>query len=271
MGDIYAFNDPINAIDFLAQQFTGLKVLLRRNDLKDILIISYKSSSERIAKLDADTTIDDEERFKHKYRESLLFYQSVFEKLNKVEKDNIIQISDKVAQRLNTNSITIDQVEKFNQATSDASPGDVIRNGTVLTPKKSKVAVFEREEMTSTDIANHDAYMHSRYPNATKLRSASYKYNCHSYAWFSTSSTNKWWMNNPNKYMTDGSYSESDTAASGYKIYYPMPGNQHSGILTSVNGSIKVTSKWGAYGLYRHTASYCPYFSMYTNTYWIRE
>lgn len=40
-------------------------------------------------------------------------------------------------------------------------------------------------------------------------------------------------MNNPSKYMSDGSYSETGTAASGYKVYYPS-GN-HSAIIISNN------------------------------------
>ncbi len=150
-----------------------------------------------------------------------------------------------------------------------AATGDTLRTGTVKTPKGSSVSVFERQEATSNEIASMNSYMYSRYPKATRLRSATYKYNCHSYAWYSTSSSNIWWMDNPGRYMSDGSYTKQSSAASGQKIYYPMPGNQHSGIITSVNGSsIMLNSKWGAYGLYNHSVIYCPYFSMYQNTYW---
>ena len=123
--------------------------------------------------------------------------------------------------------------------------------------------------MTQPDKDAYDDYMASRYPNATKLRSASFKYNCHSYAWYSTSSSNTWWMNDPTEYMSDGSYTRSYSPATYQKVYYPNPGNEHSGVITSISGSnITVTSKWGAFGLYRHAEMDCPYFSMYLNTYW---
>jgi len=133
----------------------------------------------------------------------------------------------------------------------------------------SSVLVFEREEMTSAQRDYFDDYMDSLYPNATRLRSATYKYNCHSFAWYSDSPSNIWWMNDPSPYMTDGSYTQYPNPAISRKIYYPMPGNEHSGVITAVSGSIiTVTSKWGAYGLYMHSHIYCPYFSIYPNSYW---
>ncbi len=274
LGDIYAFNDSIKAIDFLSEQFNGLKVLLDRNDLKDKLFEDYTNSSEKIIK--DNKKIDSKDRFKQKYRESLFSHPKVFNKLSKEEKETIISKSKDVADKINTTPVTTEAPATFGlEAASDSvtitEAGDVIKYGTVYTPLLSKVEVFEREDMTSDDKASLDSYMASRYPNATKLGSATYKYNCHSYAWYSASTSNRWWMNDPSQYMNDGSYSEYTSPASGQKIYYPVPDNEHSGIITSVSGSsVKVTSKWGPYGLYSHASTYCPYFSMYKNTYWRR-
>lgn len=47
----------------------------------------------------------------------------------------------------------------------------------------------------------------------TLVSSGTCKYNCHSYAWYSTSTSNSFWIDNPAKYMTDGSYSKILTGA----------------------------------------------------------
>ena len=64
-------------------------------------------------------------------------------------------------------------------------------NTTVPTPKKSSVSVTAREwELSADVITKADAEIATLFPKAKKVRSASRKYNCHSYAWYSTASTN---------------------------------------------------------------------------------
>jgi hypothetical protein len=270
LGDIYAFNDPIAAIDFISGQFNGLKVLLNREDLKEKLVSSYMDSANMIIK--GTTQVDIKERFKHKYRESLLSYPKVFNNLCKEEIDEIVIKSQKASDIIDSRSITVEQVNTFGLAKSISlsDVGDVIKIGKAYTPKNSEVTVFEREDMTTDDKEYLNELMDSTYPNATRLRSATLKYNCHSYAWYSTSSSNTWWMNDPSKYMSDRSYKKLSSPVTGLKIFYPMPNNEHSGIISSVNGEdVTVTSKWGAYGLYSHSEDDCPYASVYLNTYWI--
>lgn len=194
-GDIYAFNDPLKAIDLIAEQFNGLGVLLQREDLKDKLVSSYIDSTNNIMKLKKNVKLDNKQRYKHKYRESLLAHPAIFNKLNATEIDIIVLKSKEVAAKIDTRPITVEQSAVFGVVA--AAPGDIIRYGTVFTPRASGVSVFERQDMSSADKDSADAYMASVYPYATKLRSATFKYNCHSYGWYSTSTTNVWWMNDP--------------------------------------------------------------------------
>lgn len=267
LGDIYAFEDPIKALDFLGEQFLPLKVLLTRKDAGEKLVQNYYEETSEILRKQKTVTFED--RFKHKYRESLLTYPSINVQLSNRDKAEIVSKSRSVAVVIDSYGIDSEQEFLLGKSSVQLKNLEVIKEGTVLTPKYSQVSVFELREMSQADKNANDAYMASRYPNATKLRSASYKYNCHSYAWYSTSSSNSWWMNYPTKYMTDGSYKKTTSPSRNQKVYYPNPGNEHSGIITSVSGSkIKVTSKWGAFGLYEHNEMDCPYFSMYLNTYW---
>lgn len=102
------------------------------------------------------------------------------------------------------------------------------------------------------------------YPNATPLREENPAYNCHSYAWYSTSAGNLYWLehNGASTYMFDGSYTQTSSPRSGDKVWYGSA--DHSAIYY---GNSKVTSKWGALGLFRHDVNYCPY-SASDVTYW---
>ena len=95
------------------------------------------------------------------------------------------------------------------------------------------------------------------FPNATPIREEDPTYNCHSYAWYSTSTGNRYWLqrNGAYTYISDGSYTKTSSPRSGDKVWYGSA-DDHSAIYY---GNSKVTSKWGALGLFRHDVSYCPY------------
>ena len=118
-----------------------------------------------------------------------------------------------------------------------------------------------------------------RLVHAIRRKSATKRYNCHSYAWHDQSPENNVWLINPFPYMTDGSYLNAGSAAAGRKVFYRNTGSEvgtdgktlgdHSGIVKSVGSTIMVTSKWGEYGLYEHTIYDCPYAGNRTTySYW---
>ena len=108
--------------------------------------------------------------------------------------------------------------------------------------------------------------------NVTLVSSGTCKYNCHSYAWYSTSSNNSAWINNPSAYMTDGSYVNllnglgtfSSYVDYGAKICYGTSSAAlHSAILTSSASNVPLasrvaTSKWGRAGVFMHNVSNVP-------------
>lgn len=130
---------------------------------------------------------------------------------------------------------------------------------TVYTPNSTAVTVIVRTwELSSSEISSLNSLATSEHPNATLLRSSTRKYNCHSYAWYSQSSSNYRWMNDPSSYWEDDSY-QGYCASPPYinsKVYYPC--GDHSAIVYS---STLFNSKWGPGPLMRHTPSDCPYTS----------
>ncbi len=149
----------------------------------------------------------------------------------------------------------------------------------VTTPNGSEVPVQTNEELSNSTIIEYDSYIDELYPDAIRLRSASSLYNCHSYAWYSQSIANIYWMNNPSKYYEDLSYISTTSPQIGDIVCYfndngtsdiNDDSNVHSGIIVGTNNNnpnsslnnlntYVVESKWGRYGLYRHRGDYCLY------------
>lgn len=139
----------------------------------------------------------------------------------------------------------------------------LVASSTVTTPNGTKVSILINNELSAARIKELDNYVRTKYPSVTLLRSASNKYNCHSYAWYSTSSNNSYWMNDPSAYMRDGSYkqkSSSGIISTNYRIYY---NGEHSGIVNNSGyvsyNNINIVSKWGQLGLISHKINDCPY------------
>lgn len=135
----------------------------------------------------------------------------------------------------------------------------------VYTPNGTAVEVFHNTpELTAAEKAALDDWVDTTYPTVVRITSATKNYNCHSYAWYSQSTTsNTWWMNYPNAYWTDGSYTRrTGDPAKNDKVYYSTSGKEHSGIIYEL-GRITgyyVRSKWGSCGLVEHYYTSCPYY-----------
>lgn len=129
------------------------------------------------------------------------------------------------------------------------------------TPNNTRVLVYINipwDEVYTYDEAYSVSLDMEEIFGVTMIRNPDRSYNCHSYAWHSTSSNNPYWMGDPSAYITDGSY-VSSSAAVGSKITYKKSNGAywHSGIVT---GNGEITSKWGMLGLFEHGLTNNPYF-----------
>lgn len=99
------------------------------------------------------------------------------------------------------------------------------------------------------------------HPEITIVTNPNPSYNCHSYAWYSTSTTNKHWIDDITPYLTDNSYTKQSAAGVGYKVHWTE--DNHSGIVQTMAGGPNnpmVISKWGTAGVIIHPLKTCPYF-----------
>lgn len=223
--NIYAYDSIDKGIKSLSNYFPGIQELLDREDVNVAL---------------------------QEYSESLVAVQS-----NKSD-DNIVK------------ALGIRILKDITNENNEKTSGFVLpraSSSSVKTPNGTKVQAFYDLQWSdhiyvsslSEAKALSKEYL-ELYPSAKIVRSPSPSYNCHSYAWYSTSSTNKYWIDNPSPYITDGSYTSS-TAKVGNVITYEEDGSYtHSGIITATpGGPVTVTSKWGPTSVFSHDVNDCPY------------
>lgn len=260
MIDILAYNNTTQGFEGLSLEFNGAAVLLQRPDLAEKLQTIYKNSMEKMA-VKTKNNISDAEIMQKMFMESLLVYPKVSDMLSQDEKKAVAALSKQVSDKFQMSSLVMEK-----SLVMAADSGDILYSGYVYPPQSThQVLVYRLQDMTSAEKTSTNNYFDGLYPAATRLSTATYNYNCHSYAWYLSSTGNTWWMDDPSYYMTYGYYNQVTNPTAGDKIYYT---GAHSGNVTSVSGSnITVTSKWGAAGLYRHPINDCPYY-LYTKTYW---
>ncbi|WP_161846922.1 hypothetical protein [Pseudoflavonifractor sp. 524-17] len=128
---------------------------------------------------------------------------------------------------------------------------------------------YDKPELTEAEINDINALVLEKY-SLSPLRQPTNKYNCHSYAWYNTSSANKWWIDYPNDFINDPYCTRNISApVAGNRAVYRILANGnfvHSAIVQSVSNAggtsspnaITVVSKWGKWGLYSHTLFNVP-------------
>lgn len=148
------------------------------------------------------------------------------------------------------------------------------RSSYVTTPCGTKVPVITTScPHSQAEHDDMDAEVLRSYPTVTRISRGSCRYNCHSYAWYSQSTNNPYWINSPAEYMTDGSYSKvmsginnsSINASSGDRVFWGTNSSPiHSAILHSSSSGVPlatriVYSKWGQLGVFKHQVATSPY------------
>lgn len=146
-------------------------------------------------------------------------------------------------------------------------------SGTTLS---SNICYYDLPELSNNLIVEYEKEILDNY-GLLPDRRATKKYNCHSYAWYSQATTNKWWIDDPTDYINDSYYAKNNsTIKVGNKVVYRTSSTStiylHSGIVIGVGGgtgpNIIVQSKWGPSGLYTHNVYNCPAEYGRINTYY---
>ena len=272
--DYTAFNSVQGAYDTFSSDFNGFRELMQRKDLSNTLLHNYEKTKP--ATKNFRSVADPTEFFKTSTFEFLICSDVIengeytgadAEKLKTLTKEKSEAKLFSGLYSATSNVYTGFAADMGLSSDSLITPmaGENAYAGSVKTPKGTTVqTLYDRfPELTSVEKTNTNTYYGSIYPNAVRLAQPTVKYNCHSYAWYSQSTSNKHWMNVPNAYWNDGSYAKlAILPRVGHKAHWPT--GDHSAVVSKItyqNGThyYYYTSKWGAAGLYEHFTSDCPY------------
>lgn len=276
MIDLYAFNSYEEGFQHVSEEFPLLKTLAARNDFGEVLINTYQNATVPVSENDNQLS---DNILTLSLLEILSAQPEMTNHLNNEELASLLELVDeKYLEKRNHGDIIRGGLDTFYDAIGENpdSAIAVMANATVRTPKGTSVTVINNSSITDWSASEKTALnsqYEKAYPDAYRLRDPSKKYNCHSYAWYSTSSSNYYWMNNPLAYMTDGSYAKASAEKSGNKVTWKSSTGEiiHSGIFAIYQGGgpyKACTSKWGQLGLYNHKLADCPYSG--TLTQWSR-
>lgn len=181
-----------------------------------------------------------------------LFYDAVEETMDVIPNSAVPEtISEKLVE-------TTDEAEVYASITCSVCGASM--STTTITVNSKSVSCYKWVSggYSSSDITKLDNYMATSHSSYTKVSSASSKYNCHSYAWYSTSSSNIYWINDPSLIYGNTNYwtlwvIPMRSWQSGDRItFWSGSTLLHSAI---VNSSTTCTSKLGHYGVYKTTIS----------------
>lgn len=302
INDFYCFNSEELAYKRIYEDFNGMRELLSRGDVTEAILEKYNST--KILTAEEVDNVSNRVFLKSASVEFLLICDKIHNNFTDEEAGKILEVANEkenerkeagIYSSLSNVYLTYvnpmaisDNVEyapissvdedldeisskEWEEENNDEFETVAGENWTpvknIKTPKGTIVnEVYKRSpDYSNVEKKNIDNKMKSEYPKASKIGSPTIRYNCHSYAWYNPSPSNKYWINNAPEYIDDGSYiSVSDNLRRGYKAYYGS--GEHSGIISGVfkrkgEQVIKIKSKWGRAGLYIHESDYGPYHS----------
>ena len=282
--DIYAYNDVEVGIYTMATRFNAFSELLCRDDCSKMVLSRYLKTE--IVEKNENNKKTFENITENVVLEDILAQKEVLEDLSEREKNKLVKCveqkteektqSDVYSENDRTFYDVIDKngmnrkikLKKIPKVVDDKVEASAA-NASVKTPNGTKVAVT-KEKYKGKEWSDVLTFTYVKaYPNAKKLGKADNRYNCHSYAWYKARTDNKYWMNNPKAYVSDGSYKYVGKVAKakGQKAVYkyqvvPYDTWIHSAIAVNKKGKLK--SKWGMAPLMEHNESYSPYAGSYT-------
>ncbi len=272
--DYLAFNSFEDACNVMCNDFNGFEELLSREDVTTVVLNRYATSN--VLTINEVNTDDVTLFFEPATIEYLIVCDEIKNGKFVTKEAEILENlhTAKVIERNNAGiySYNSEIYSTYQDEDTEVEAGEIwtaVPNGTVKTPNGTNVReVYQRSpELTDVEKESLNRVIDSRYPYAVRVGEATVNYNCHSYAWYSNTTSNPYWIGlflRPDEYITDGSYSlyTNGSPRDGMKAWYN--GGEHSGICIGarlIDGAqvFYIESKWGMYGVYQHTISHCPY------------
>lgn len=236
LSDMLAWSDSNLGYQSVVSNFNGLNELLSREDGMDYLLNATLT-------LSSSDDINEEDSF--------------------IERNKIRCVS-----------LIADNI--YDNPTPYATPTPMV--GAILTPNGSYIPYYKNlgfddlakifgssVPFTQSEIDDLERQYTLNYPHAEKVAPISPSYNCHSYAWYSDSPNNPYWVIDIAPYITDGSYKllrPFNPKRYDIVLYTRGADVTHSAIYSNNIGEyLYLYSKWDFMGAYSHRHDYCPYYN----------
>lgn len=270
---VFAYNDPQEAVRLVYENSGLHRELVSRSDAAEELIKAFSASSmtldsRRINAAEDNKTLSYTDGMFLEYFLASGLVPDLSSGANKtalreaVRKKLELRSADTLT--YSANSLMplygIDSQENLQIVTS-VNGGEFVGYQTVYTCFRKPIEGMVFNEFSSQEIENLNDKAQTQYPDAIMRGPASARYNCHSYAWHSSSTNNIIWINarvggelQLSKYWTNDLYVSCSSTIGAVKAYY-SDGDHSANILSSG----KYLSKWGAWPLMEHDYDYCPY------------
>ena len=251
MGDIYLVDSVEKGFEAMSSVFNGLDELLKRSELTDCIMQAYNGVME--TKQEALTLLKTLSATKSMNKSDISKYYGAS---RTVMRGSVAE--DLLILQTNLSEAMISEIQRVSGRIYDI----------VYTPKGTSVLVYSDTPDMDDDLRDfirNDVRI--KFPLAVEDGKPTIFYNCHSYAWFWSNKLNPYWMDNPEAYWFDGSYSshtDKRNALVNDKTVYRDNGSvKHSAIIKSIKVDglhriFTVQSKWGEGGLYTHPELHCP-------------
>lgn len=275
------YNDPIIAVETIVKYSTLHRELLSRENAAEQVIRRYANARPVKSK----SMLTSEESIMIEDDMFLGYFIETEELASHIEQAQRHSLGKKLEEKYEYITHTLESFQEillepmallsetigFSSNTLIRGGGTFLGNYQIRTPLFQTLDGILRSEWSDDIIELKDSIVDS-YSGAILRSHSSARYNCHSFAWYQSLTSNQVWLNceSPltnnfqlNKYWTADLY-ESCTSINGEIVYYPN--GDHSGIVLS-NGN--VLSKWGDGPLVEHAPGNCPYIS--TNLQYYKE
>ena len=269
---VSAYNDPEEFIRILNEKSTIHQELRKRQDGAGSMV-DFLAETKLRMDVDAGTRLKHkdldlgEELFLEHFAATEEFQRALSSeesrKLESVAKSKLIE---RMAEPEVFSRLSLEPLKKMaatpvlTPETGIAEPEAFLRYNTVYTPLGHMITTLVNSEMSQDEINYFTNYYARAFRNAQVVSPASTRYNCHSYAWYSRSTSNSNWIRavegnkfQLSRYWTDDVY-VSCTESQAEIVYYAN--GDHSAVRRSDG---KYISKWGFGPVMIHTAAHCPY------------
>ena len=255
--DVFLYDDIDQGIKSVSQQYNGLRELLKRDDLQDVLYHKYLTYSKTEDVIDYNiytaNSIQKAITDNHISKRNI-YIDFLNDKIPQIEKSMLdnYKYTDKERQKIiNKQELLNDQQNAITFAAARDDETVIVK-----TPKGSKIKC-KRKASNKKNSTKDVAQQKLAYPRATYVSTGYSKNNCHAYAWTGRQDI---WMQSPVLYVSDGSYKAIKGRPKSNGQIAVWGSYTHSAIVTNYGTQDPtVTSKWGGGHIWRCGASYCPY------------